>query len=118
MSHSEGFTILEAMVSLAITALILSVSVVAISRGSPRLEQQGAMVELLAEARAARRQAIKSGAPVHYASTAVACGSEIPAEITFFSDGSALGDDICIVNDNRTTRIELDELTGRLELRQ
>lgn len=118
MSRSDGFTLLEAMVSLAIMALMLTVSISAINRGSPRLERQGEAVKLLAKARAARRHAIETGAPVLFAAEDADCDGEISPRIVFYGDGSASGGEFCITRDGYISRITLDGLTGRMEVRK
>lgn len=114
MSRSDGFTMLEAMLSLAIVALIATISIRAYTRGNPGLEYRVKIGEVIADARAARRSAVQTGKTIRFKPDAQPC--DLEAELLFFSDGSAGQADVCLLITDRPTVFRTVGLTGALEV--
>lgn len=126
----RGVTLIEAMVALAVMALISAITFPALERGYGRLELQRATERLAADLRVARAQALRRGGPVvlalatdgrSYAIGAVqrpgvADGVSFggTARIAFYPDGSASGGRIIVANRGREAQVAIDPSTGAL----
>lgn len=126
----RGATLIEAMVALAILALVSAVTYPAMERGYGRLELRRATERLAADLRVARGMALKRGAPVVLAlsadGTSYAVGpiqrASVAANVTFggsprvafFPDGSASGGRIIVANRGREAQVAVDPATGAL----
>lgn len=109
-----GFSLLEAMVSLAIIALITGVTLSAARppSASLRLEQRAArMVANVAEA---RQRAITTAQTVLLDFPDAECDG-VPPAITFFADGTANGEDLCLSEDDLILTLTINQLTGKLD---
>ncbi|MHA3915835.1 pilus assembly FimT family protein [Halovulum sp. GXIMD14793] len=113
MSRSDGFTILEAMVSLAILAMIMGISISAYRRGNPGLEYRAAVGEVIAAAHEARRRAIRTGTVVSFRAAAEPCDD--PADLIFYPDGSVQQMEFCVLLNNRRSTFRATGLTGAVE---
>lgn len=93
----RGYSLLEILVALSIVSLILAASVVYIRAPSPSLQRQAKIATAFRDAENLRLQAIGKKSHVVWTLENGDCAqSGQPTEITFFGDGSASGDPICI----------------------
>ncbi len=110
-SDTAGFTLLEALVALAILSLVTALVATAARGPSPRLALQRLAAERIAEATEVRLAAIRSGVTQSY-SAPDACNGL--STIIFHPNGTASGADLCILHGDITLRIALDPVAGRL----
>jgi len=106
-----GFTLFEALISLALIALVLAVGIAAARPPSPALQAQAQISRLGEAAAQARFEAISMNRNVVWEPNIPSCEDEPPPQITFFADGTALGSDLCILQ----LRIRAHRLTGLLK---
>jgi general secretion pathway protein H len=143
MSPTAGFTLIELMVVLAILGMTLVLFTSYRPIGSAALSADGAAVQLAADLRLARSQAIASNQPVvvsvdlpghqyrigtggfrrlppelrvELLTIANERESERVADIRFNPDGSTTGGRIVLANNQRQIRIGIDWLTGRVSI--
>lgn len=136
---AAGFTLIEMLVVLSILALIASLAMPLLSRGSEGVRLETAVSELSSALRATRAAAIAANRPIalmvdverrSFGSTAVArrsFASGIEARLTyaavirsaaseggfqFFPDGSSTGGEIALSMHGREEKLCIDWLTG------
>ncbi len=123
-----GFTLLEALVVVTITAMAGAIMFPRVDRALRILALRETAAGLTADLRIARAQAIRAGAPVQFAvaadgrsyawtgararaaPSAILLSSSGP--VTFFGDGSASGSTLTAAAGNRAARITVDPATG------
>jgi prepilin-type N-terminal cleavage/methylation domain-containing protein len=110
-SDSAGYTLLEALVALAILALVAGLVAGATRGPSPELALRRTAAERTAEAATTRLSAVRAGATRDFTAPD-ACGG--PGTIRFHPDGTAQGPDLCLTKGDRSLRLALDTMTGRL----
>jgi len=110
---TAGFSLLEAMISLAIIALITGVtlSTARPPSASLRLEQRAAQV--IARVAEARRTAIESARSISLDFPDAPCDDVVPT-LSLFADGTALGGNICLTENELSLTLYVNALTGRL----
>ena len=116
MSRSDGFTMLEAMLSLAILALIATISIRAYTRGNPGLKYRAAVSEVIAEARAVRRNAQRTGTTAVFNTDVANCDLDLTEHLVFFADGSVRQAELCLIIADRPTVLRTVGLTGEIEV--
>lgn len=118
--HSEpdpklaGITLFETLVVLAILALVTAVFF-GVQRGpSPGLELERHVSDVLNTASQNKQAAISENTMVEMKVTGAGCETG-DANITYYPDGTAYGDDLCLSHESKTVRLILNRLTGQLE---
>ncbi|SMX26038.1 hypothetical protein TRP8649_00110 [Pelagimonas phthalicica] len=114
-SPQSGFTLLEMLVSLAILAAILGITVTALRPPSPKLRLDQASAQLANDAALARTRAIHDVKTVTFA-LPQCDGSD--AMTRFYPDGTALPATACLRIKNLVQHIEIKPLTGLLQVIQ
>jgi type II secretory pathway component PulJ len=109
-SDQSGFTVFEAMLSLALLSLILTVAVVVARPPSPALQAEALASDLTRSAVTLRAEAIASNKTKIWTPEDAECEEDIKPLVRFFSDGSASGSDLCI----GARRLRPHPLTGLL----
>lgn len=109
-----GVTLFETLVMLAILALVTAIAF-GLQRGpSPGLELERRVSDVLKTASQYKQVAILENIVVEMNITGAGCqGGD--ADITYYPDGTAYGDDLCLSHENKTVRLVLNRLTGQLE---
>lgn len=111
-SGRAGVTLFEALVVLALLAILTGVALGARRGPSPALELARLVAARSAEAARLRRLAVETGVPT---SLEAPDGCDGATTLVFLPDGTARGDDLCISVGDRSARLTLDRLTGRLD---
>lgn len=109
-SKRSGFTLFEALISLAILSLVLAVSVSSARAPSPALQAKSEAARLIRSAGTFRLAAINDQETTIWTPDADTCEPEQTVEYKFFADGTAVGPDICLFE----TRLRIHPLTGHL----
>ena len=110
---SSGLSLLEALVALAILALIMGLSASTFRGPSPALRLQKQAAELIGSATTLRQRAIREGKTRQLETKGLTC--EVTDQpLLFFPDGTASGPDLCLMADNQQLRLQLNVLTARL----
>ena len=112
LSARAGFSLLEALVVLGILALVLLASVRAFRPPSPAFRLQELIAEKSAEAAQAQTSAVRTARAVVVEVKDATCSGE-PVWLTFFPDGTASAQDLCLRVGERQATLTLDPLTGR-----
>jgi prepilin-type N-terminal cleavage/methylation domain-containing protein len=136
-SH-RGFTLLEMLVVLAIIGLLLALAIPVYAKLSPRLRIMAAQHQLLIDLRHARNEAVtsqktvavaffpveqtyvagdlkhKPGVDFDVALDGINQGSKSTPVFYFYSDGSASGGNIVLVDAGFGANIHIDGLTGQV----
>ncbi len=115
---SEGFTLFEMMAVLAILAIISGAAISAFRPPPESVRLAGVAADIREVAGIARRDAMIGDQPVSlsfesFSADVSDCDGSAP-QLTFFSDGSARGTDICVIGETAVVGLLLDPLTGRL----
>ena len=111
MWRSEsGVTLLEALVSLAVMALVLTV-VVSRMRPSENLVSEEKLAEFIDQIVDAKARAISSGDVVVLQSPGQGCSVET-STVRFFPDGTAHGNGLCIEAKNGLVLVAVNPLTA------
>ena len=108
--NQSGFTLFEALISLAILSLLLAVAVSSAKPPSPALRAKSNAARLVRTAGQVRLTAIETQSTKVWVPGVVACDPDEATEYQFFSDGTAIGPDLCLFD----MRLELHPLTGFL----
>jgi general secretion pathway protein H len=140
-----GFSLVEVLVALTILALVAAAASTALSAAVERERFRGAAREIAAALRSARHSALakqteatftldvedkaynvnaaadrKLGTPRDAVLTLITASAERRAEtkgtIRFFADGSSTGGSVTIALRDRSERVAVDWLTGRVQL--
>ena len=139
----DGFSLLETLVVLAITALVVAVAAPALRDPSGRRTLDRNVVEIASLLRAARSEAVRAGAEAvvtvdvadrtvltSWSADTVVFSPSVAVQVTgareellspatpsvrFFPDGSATGGEIRLDSSGYKVRIAVDWLTGRVE---
>jgi general secretion pathway protein H len=113
-----GFTLLEALVALAIVALAWLLVVPALPDGLFRSELERSARALTTELREARARALaeRREVVVRLDRPGATVRSVEPGAVRFFPEGGATAAAITLERGGRTYRIEVDWLTGRVAL--
>ncbi|WP_121022160.1 pilus assembly FimT family protein [Litoreibacter meonggei] len=109
--RNAGFTLFEALVSLALIALVLAVGVSAARPPSPALQANAAFARLSKSATQAKLEAITQHRTAKWSPDAPLCEESTSVEFKFFADGTAHGPDLCILQ----MKLRLHRLTGLLQ---
>ncbi|HHI70479.1 MAG TPA: hypothetical protein ENJ91_05705 [Rhodobacteraceae bacterium] len=109
-----GISILEALVVLAILAMVLGLSAGALRGPSPALQLQKQAGILIEKAANLRQRAIREGKKLTMENQTTTCDTTIKQPLSFFPDGTASGPDLCLVIADQRLRLHLNALTGRL----
>lgn len=120
-NRQAGFTLLEMLVTIAVMALVLAMAANFMQPRSHRLETEIAARQVAQAMRAARGQAIASGAPVVFALPRLPAWLAVslqapPGGISFAPDGSASGGRVLLDGDGPELVISVDWLTGRVDI--
>lgn len=108
LRSQAGFTLFEALISLAILSLVLTI-VVSSARGpSPALRAQSQVAQLIRDAESVRLNAIQNGVATEWEPEVTVCDPENDPKFIFFADGTARGPEICLP----TLRLRIHPLTG------
>lgn len=127
-----GFTLLEALVALAVMALISGLVFPAVGQGVAAVAFQQAVSGLEADLAMARAQALRTGEPVELAIDATGRGygwtpgpqraliaglalSPAGGELRFFADGSSSGGGLTLSQAGRQARFAVNPDTGAVE---
>lgn len=112
-NSNAGLSILEALIALAILAMVMGLSASAFRGPSPTLRLQKEAAVLIRTASQLRQRAIREGKDLSMESNGLACGEpDIP--LSFFPDGTGIGPDLCLTAESHQLRLTLNALTGRL----
>lgn len=112
-SQTAGLSLLEALIALAILALIMGLSASAFRGPSPALSLQKQAAELIGTATVLRQRAIRDGDTLSLETKGLTCeGSDQP--LYFFPNGTASGPDLCLSVKDQQLRLQLNMLTARL----
>ena len=116
MLRLNGFTLLEALVVLAIVA-VTTAAAFGVLRRAPAAEAQEIAVQLDERVVQDRARAIRSGAPITRPDQALLPQAEMcsTGTATFFPDGSVSADVICVRSGGETQRFRLSPLSGVVE---
>lgn len=117
-SDERGFTLLEALVALAILALAWLLAAPALPESLFRAELERSARALAAELREARARAVAEQREmvVRLDRPDAAVRSVEPGAVRFFPEGGATAASITLERGGRAWRIEVDWLTGRVAL--
>jgi len=110
-SRRAGFTIAEALVVLAVMALVISVVAGTRPGASESLQREAEISAFLEAASEKRRDAILTGNKTVLMLTDTRC-EDSPQMITFYPSGTANEATLCFVRGEQTTRFTIDPLTG------
>jgi prepilin-type N-terminal cleavage/methylation domain-containing protein len=117
--RSAGFTLIEMLVVVAITALIAGIGFPAMERMTQRFAFAHATEQVRLAVREARSRAVKTGEPVRLnlsESMSAQSGAMLftlpDGGMTFFGDGTATGGDILIRAPSNQTVIRVAKVTG------
>ena len=110
---TAGLSLLEALIALAILALVMGLSASAFRGPSPALRLQKEAATLIGAATALRQRAILENKALKMGDSAVPC-EETDKPLTFFPDGTASSPDLCLTAGDLHLRLTLNALTGRL----
>lgn len=110
--HS-GLSLLEALIALAILAMVMGLSASTFRGPSPTLRLQKEAAVLIRTASQLRQRAIREDKVLSMESNGATC-DEPDTPLSFFPDGTALGPDLCLTSESLQLRLTLNALTGRL----
>ncbi len=131
---SQGFTLIEMLVILAVAGLVSALAFPAVERALDQQRFRGGVTAVLAGLSASRADAVRSGETVRFAvdpargeftgigrmRETLAAGISMTASgspILFFRDGSSSGGAVSITNAKRAARISVDAATGKIAVR-
>jgi general secretion pathway protein H len=131
---SQGFTLIEMLVVLAVSGLVSTLAFPAVERALDQQRFRGGVTAVLAGLSATRADAVRSGKTVRFdvdpargefavtgrTRDTLAEGIAITAAarpILFFKDGSSTGGALSITNAKRAVRISVDSATGKITVR-
>jgi prepilin-type N-terminal cleavage/methylation domain-containing protein len=103
-----GFTLFEALISLAILSLVLAIVALAIRPPSPAIRAQSDAAQLTRDAIERRAEAVDKQKLISWYPDVPLCDDEVSEVFQFFPDGTASGPDICLLN----IRLALHPLAG------
>jgi general secretion pathway protein H len=114
----RGFTLLEALVALAILALVWLLVLPALPEGLLRSDLERSARALAGELREARARAVaeQRDVVVRLDRPGVTARATEPGLVRFFPEGGATGAAITLERGGHSYRIEVDWLTGRVAL--
>lgn len=107
-----GFSLLEAMVVLAIVAFVTAIAASALRGPGERIIALQSVRHLQSSAYQARAMAIESGESVSI--EVPGCDSDPTVQITYFRDGTASAQTTCIQRGSTIFRLQVNRLTGTL----
>lgn len=110
-SRQAGFSLTEVLVVLAILSLAVGVFAATRPGGTTTLQFEERLSSINADASAARTMAVRSGSSAELVLTQDLCSGDEQA-LTFFSDGTAIGAEICVALEGRSGQLFLDPLTA------
>ncbi|MCF6273251.1 MAG: hypothetical protein L3J37_08670 [Rhodobacteraceae bacterium] len=114
-----GVTLLEALVMLAIMALVMSVAASGFSGNNRPGSVAGILARVSQDITMARNQAILTAQevslPLSTSPALSSCDPTLPPIIQLFPDGTVLSPDLCLGSPT-PTRIRVDWLTGHLQI--
>ena len=111
---SAGLSLLEALIALAILALIMGLSASTFRGPSPALRLQKQAAELVGAAATLRQRAIREAATLELETEGLTC-EDNGQPLSFFPDGTASGPDLCLNVKDQQLRLQLNALTARLK---
>lgn len=111
--RNAGLSILEALIALAILAMIMGLNASAFRGPSPTLRLQKEAAVLIRTASQLRQRAIRENKVLSMESNGATC-DEQETPLSFFPDGTAIGPDLCLSAESLQLRLTLSALTGRL----
>ncbi|WP_457645937.1 pilus assembly FimT family protein [Profundibacter sp.] len=111
--RTAGLSLLEALIALAILAMVMGLSASAFRGPSPALRLQKQASGLIQTATTLRQRAIRDGRSFTMQTQGLTCETT-GQPLVFFPNGTASGPDLCLTADTRQTRLRVNALTGRL----
>lgn len=119
-ADDRGFTLLEMLAVLAIAALAWLLVAPALPDGLFRSELERSAAALAAELREARARAVaeRREIAVDVRRAGLAATSAEPGVVRFFPEGGATAASLALRVGERSARIDVDWLTGRISLAQ
>lgn len=129
--QQRGFTLLEALVVLAVVALVAAIGYPELQRGYTAIEARRARGEVSAAMLMARAQALRAGRPMSLVPapgrTGIVIGGgktiplsgrsrieAVPAQIWFYPDGSSTGGQLTLITANSRTVYAVERDLGTL----
>lgn len=109
--NSAGYSLFEALVALAILAMVLAISAAGFRPPSDEMKLNRLVSEFASRVSEARLKAIRSHRPVRI--EAVDCRGE-PLTWSFYPDGTANGPEMCLAEGDRQETLVLSSLTGQV----
>lgn len=110
---NAGLSLLEALIALAILAMVMGLSASAFRGPSPTLQLQKEAATMISTASQLRQRAIRDGQVLSMKTNGTTCEKpDMP--LSFFPDGTAFGPDLCLTAGSLQLRLALNALTGRL----
>lgn len=110
---STGLSLLEALIALAILAMVMGLAATGFRGPSPMLRLQKEAVELIRSASTLRQRAIRESKTLNMGTGGITC-ENTDISFSFFPDGTAIGPDLCLTTGTLKLRLTLNSLTGRL----
>jgi len=113
----NGFTLFEAMVTLAIIVVIFGIAASSLRGPSDQQRTRAKAVEITTQASAARAKAIQTGrrVVVDLGQGTVFCDNEGDQPFEFFPNGTTSVDQLCVEIGGQRIAFKVDRLTGRLQ---
>lgn len=110
---NAGLSLLEALIALAILAMVMGLSASAFRGPSPTLRLQKEAAALIRTTSQLRQRAIREGTILSMETNGTTC-DKLGTTLSFFPDGTAIGPDLCLKTESLQLRLALNVLTGRL----
>jgi len=116
LTDERGFTLIEMLVVLAVTALVGALAFPQVERAISRQQFQREVQAMQGALNAARAKAIATAAPLRFEPQVVdGMRLDLPSGgLWFFADGSSTGGEVSMSMDGRSLRIAISGPTGAI----